>query len=52
MEVLVCPVDKSRLDLLDGARGFRCQRCNKVYPVRDGVPVMLAEPKEAPTGKK
>ena len=51
LEVLVCPADKSRLDLLDGGQGFRCQRCGKKYPVRDGVPVMLIDANAPPPGK-
>jgi len=46
LEVLVCPVDKGRLDLLDAPQSFRCQLCGRKYPVRDGVPVMLADAKD------
>ncbi len=44
--VLVCPVDKGELvEDLDASR-LVCSRCNRRYPVRDGIPVMLIDEAE------
>jgi uncharacterized protein YbaR (Trm112 family) len=43
LEVLVCPLTKGPLDY-DRARGELISRQARLaYPIRDGVPVMLAE---------
>ena len=46
LRILACPVDKSPVEL----RGDRivCTRCGRRYPIRDGIPIMLAEDAEAP----
>jgi uncharacterized protein YbaR (Trm112 family) len=44
--VLVCPVDKGELvEDLDASR-LVCSECNRRYPVRDGIPVMLIDEAE------
>ena len=43
LEILVCPVCKSDLELLPGDKGLRCKQENRVFPIRDGIPVMLVE---------
>jgi len=43
LEVLVCPVTRGPLDY-DRDRGeLISRRANLAYPIRDGVPIMLAE---------
>ena len=43
LEVLVCPLTKAPLEY-DRARGELISRSAKLaYPVRDGVPIMLAD---------
>ena len=43
LEILVCPVTHGPLEL-DRARGELISRSAKLaYPIRDGVPIMLAE---------
>ncbi len=46
LRILACPVDKSPVQL----RGdlIVCTRCGRRYPIRDGIPIMLAEEAEAP----
>jgi len=46
LAILACPVDKSPV----AVRGDRivCARCGRRYPVRDGIPIMLAEEAEGP----
>ena len=41
LEILVCPVCKTPLDLLQDENGLRCPDCRLVYPIRDDIPVML-----------
>jgi uncharacterized protein YbaR (Trm112 family) len=43
LEILVCPVCKSSLDLLQDENGLRCGACRLVYPIRDDIPVMIVE---------
>jgi uncharacterized protein YbaR (Trm112 family) len=43
LEMLVCPVCKAPVKLLDDQSGLKCPICRRVYPVRDDIPVMLPE---------
>ena len=43
LEVLVCPLTKSRLEY-DAARQELISRAAKLaYPIRDGIPIMLSD---------
>ncbi len=46
LEILVCPACKGALDLQPGETGLRCVSCHRLYPIRDGIPIMLID--EAP----
>jgi uncharacterized protein len=43
LEMLVCPLCKVPVKLLDDGTGLKCGSCRRVYPVRDDIPVMLPE---------
>jgi uncharacterized protein YbaR (Trm112 family) len=43
LDILVCPVCKTRVELLGDGSGLKCVSCRRVYPVRDEIPVMLPE---------
>jgi uncharacterized protein YbaR (Trm112 family) len=43
LEILVCPACKSKLELKPDESGLRCVSCHRLYPVRDGIPVMLID---------
>jgi uncharacterized protein YbaR (Trm112 family) len=43
LEILVCPVCKARVQLTADQCGLKCPSCHRVYPVRDDIPVMLAD---------
>jgi len=45
-EILVCPVDKADLKEDAEASRLECVECGRRYPVRDGIPVMLADEAE------
>jgi len=43
LEILVWPLCKAELELVDGNRGLKCVQCHRVYPIRDDIPVMLVD---------
>lgn len=43
LEILVCPFCKSDLEMLADQNGLKCVSCRRVYPIRDGIPVMLID---------
>jgi uncharacterized protein YbaR (Trm112 family) len=44
LEILACPRCKGRLE--DDGGSLLCVACGLKYPVRDGIPVLLAEEAE------
>ena len=43
LDILVCPVCKTKVVYTADKTGLRCGNCHRVYPVRDEIPVMLPE---------
>jgi len=43
LAMLVCPICKEHVQPLPNDSGLQCPVCRRVYPVRDGIPVMLPE---------
>ena len=43
LDILVCPVCKSRLLLKETGESLKCTSCRRVYPVRDNIPIMLVD---------
>lgn len=43
LDILVCPRCKSSIEEADEGKTLLCKRCQVKYPVRDGIPVMLAD---------
>ena len=43
LEILVCPVTKGRLDYDEAAQELISKAAGLAYPIRDGIPVMLAD---------
>jgi uncharacterized protein YbaR (Trm112 family) len=43
LDILVCPVCKKALALKDEGKNLKCAECRRVYPVRDGIPIMLVD---------
>ena len=43
LDILVCPVCKTRVELLADESGLKCVTCQRIYPIRDEIPVMLPE---------
>lgn len=46
LEILACPEDKSPLHYLSEVPALLCTSCHRRYPVREGIPVMLADEAE------
>lgn len=43
LDILVCPLDKGPLELIDGGKWLLNPRNGYRYPIRDGIPIMLIE---------
>jgi len=41
LEILVCPACHGAISEVEA--GLTCADCKRLYPIRDGVPVMLVE---------
>ncbi len=48
LEILICPACRGELRVLAEEQGLECLGCGRVYPVRDGIPVMLIEEASPP----
>ncbi|MBW3623055.1 MAG: Trm112 family protein [Armatimonadetes bacterium] len=42
LEILACPVCKMRVEK-KGEDRLLCPKCRRVYPIQDGIPVMLVD---------
>lgn len=43
LDILVCPVCKTSLTQNEAGSSLKCGQCRRVYPVRDGIPVLLVD---------
>ena len=43
LDILACPKCKGNIHLNDKADGLVCDSCRLMYPIRDGIPVMLID---------
>jgi uncharacterized protein YbaR (Trm112 family) len=43
LEILACPACKAQVQLKSDGSGLKCLSCNRVYPIRDDIPVMLID---------
>lgn len=45
LDILACPKCRGPLEILekDCCPGLNCKACSVVYPVREGIPVLLSE---------
>jgi uncharacterized protein YbaR (Trm112 family) len=50
LEVLACPKCKGDVRLNEKKDDLICDRCKLLYPIRDGIPVMLID-EAKPTDK-
>jgi uncharacterized protein YbaR (Trm112 family) len=43
LDILVCPACKQPVELTHDKTGLKCPACQRVYPIRDDIPVMLVD---------
>ena len=43
LEILVCPDCKQPLEYRQNPESLKCPQCRRVYPVKDGIPIMLVD---------
>ena len=43
LEILVCPECKTPVKITADAKGLKCSKCRRVFPIRDDIPVMLLD---------
>lgn len=43
LDILVCPLDKAPVHIKADQSGLKCEKCQRVYPIKDDIPVMLVE---------
>jgi LSD1 subclass zinc finger protein len=43
LSMLVCPVCRTPVELTADRQGLRCSTCRLIYPIRDGIPVMIKD---------
>jgi uncharacterized protein len=50
LDILVCPVPECRkpLTLAADENSMQCTGCHRIYPVRDGIPILLVDQANMP----
>ncbi len=46
LDILACPACKKDVQLTEyetETHGLKCDECKKIYPIKDGIPVMLID---------
>ena len=43
LDILVCPLCKKRLVLKNEGQSLQCMECRRVYPIRNGIPILLID---------
>ncbi|MBI5970729.1 MAG: Trm112 family protein [Deltaproteobacteria bacterium] len=43
LEILACPKCKGGVRLNEKKDGLACDKCRIVYPIKEGIPVMLVD---------
>jgi uncharacterized protein len=43
LEILVCPACHGKLDYSEPKQTLTCTACRRIYPIRDGLPVLLID---------
>jgi uncharacterized protein YbaR (Trm112 family) len=43
LEILACPNCKTPVRLVNHGQGLKCDKCRRVYPIKDDIPVMLID---------
>ena len=43
MDLIICPACHQTLVQKDDGSSLKCTGCHRVYPVRDGIPILLVD---------
>jgi uncharacterized protein YbaR (Trm112 family) len=43
LDILACPLCKEEVKLTPDEKGLKCEKCHRVYPIRDDIPIMLVD---------
>ena len=43
LDILVCPICKAPVKMTNDQQGLKCGTCQRVYPIRNDIPVMLVD---------
>jgi uncharacterized protein len=43
LEILACPACKEAGHLTADGTGLKCEKCHRIYPIHDDIPVMLID---------
>ena len=43
LDILICPLCRKEVEPTPDGTGLKCAECRRVYPIRDGIPVMLID---------
>jgi len=43
LDLLACPACKKPLTMTEDRGSLKCGACHRVYPVREGIPVLLVD---------
>jgi len=49
---IACPACDERPPLKETPEGLYCAKCERIYPVRGGIPVLLVDEAALPTSKQ
>ena len=43
LAILACPLCMTEVKLTADEKGLKCVSCQRVFPIRDGIPVMITD---------
>jgi len=43
LNILACPLCKTEVRLTADEKGLKCVTCQRVYPIKDDIPIMLID---------
>jgi hypothetical protein len=43
LQILACPNCKTPVQLVKGGTALKCDKCHRVYAIKDDIPVMLID---------
>jgi uncharacterized protein len=43
LEILACPVCRTKVEIKPDGSGLKCVKCHRVYPIKDDIPIMLVD---------